>query len=80
MNEFKFLLEKNPIDHDLAHDHYIYEEFFFSIFFNIILFSWITPFLFLNLHSWQSWNSQIFVNEIYKVGSGDLIIQLIKER
>lgn len=38
MNEFKFLLEKNPIDHDLAHDHYIYEEFFFSIFFNIFFF------------------------------------------
>lgn len=33
MNEFKFLLEKN-IDHNIAHDHYIYEEFFLCIFKN----------------------------------------------
>lgn len=31
MNEFKFLSEKN-IDHNIAHDHYIYEEFFLCIF------------------------------------------------
>lgn len=65
MNEFKFLLEKN-IDHNIAHDHYIYEEFFLCIF-KKNFYEW--PSIFILKPSFTTvLNFTDFVNEIYKVG------------
>lgn len=75
MNEFKFLLEKN-IDHNIAHDHYIYEEFFLCILKKKFMND--RPFLILTVLNFTD-----FVNEIYKVGQKWKqwrLIQLIKER
>lgn len=73
MNEFKFLLEKN-IDHNIAHDHYIYEEFFLCILKKKFMND--RPFLILNLHSQQSWISQILSMKYIKLvrngSNGDL--------
>lgn len=80
MNEFKFLLENN-IDHNIAHDHYIYEEFFLCIFKKKI-YEW--PSIFILKPSFTTvLNFTDFVNEIYKVGQKWKqwrLIQLIKER
>lgn len=80
MNEFKFLLEKN-IDHNIAHDHYIYEEFFLC-FFKKKIYEW--PSIFILKPSFTTvLNFTDFVNEIYKVGQKWKqwrLIQLIKER
>lgn len=80
MNEFKFLLEKN-IDHNIAHDHYIYEEFFVCILKKKI-YEW--PSIFILKPSFTTvLNFTDFVNEIYKVGQKLKqwrLIQLIKER
>lgn len=80
MNEFKFLSEKN-IDHNIAHDHYIYEEFFLCIF-KKKNYEW--PSIFILEPSFTTvLNFTDFVNEIYKVGQKWKqwkLIQLIKER